>query len=77
MLRVCEALTQLLLLLLGQLLVNCWSTAWLTAEEARQMLDVLKADPRAAQQFLLLAHMYARTDTYSLSWLRAALVKSK
>jgi hypothetical protein len=41
------------------------------------MLEVLKQDPRAAQQFLLLAHMYARTDTYSLSWLRAALVKSK
>uniref|UniRef100_A0A383W9H0 Uncharacterized protein n=1 Tax=Tetradesmus obliquus TaxID=3088 RepID=A0A383W9H0_TETOB len=46
-------------------------------EEARRMLEVLKQDPRAAQQFLLLAHMYARTDTYSLSWLRAALVKSK
>jgi hypothetical protein len=46
-------------------------------EEARAMLEVLKQDPRAAQQFLLLAHLYARTDTYSLNWLRAALVKSR
>lgn len=46
-------------------------------DEARQMLEVLNQDPRAAHQFLLLAHLYARTDTYSLSWLRSVLVKSK
>ena len=46
-------------------------------DEARSMLAVLQHDPRAAQQFLLLAHLYARTDTYSLTWLRSALVKSK
>eukprot|EP00878_Enallax_costatus_P013382 GHUV01013993.1.p1 GENE.GHUV01013993.1~~GHUV01013993.1.p1 ORF type:complete len:362 (+),score=100.78 GHUV01013993.1:430-1515(+) len=46
-------------------------------DEARSMLAVLQQDPRAAQQFLLLAHLYARTDTYSLTWLRSALVKSK
>lgn len=46
-------------------------------DESRSMLATLQQDPRAAQQFLLLAHLYARTDTYSLAWLRSALVKSK
>eukprot|EP00879_Flechtneria_rotunda_P019553 GHRR01020540.1.p1 GENE.GHRR01020540.1~~GHRR01020540.1.p1 ORF type:complete len:440 (+),score=147.39 GHRR01020540.1:1011-2330(+) len=46
-------------------------------EEARHMLEVLKHDPRAAQQFLLLAHLYARTDTYSLNWLRSVLMRSR
>lgn len=46
-------------------------------DEGRQMLDVLRHDSRAAQQFLLLAHLYARTDTYALSWLRSSLLKSR
>lgn len=46
-------------------------------DEAKAMLEVLRNDPRAAQQFLLLAHLYARTDTYSLTWLRAVLMRSK
>lgn len=46
-------------------------------DAARGMLDVLKQDPRAAQQFLLLVHLYARTDTYSLAWLRSVLVRPR
>jgi len=46
-------------------------------DEAKGMLEVLRGDPRAAQQFLLLAHLYARTDTYSLAWLRAVLMRYK
>jgi hypothetical protein len=46
-------------------------------DEARRTLDVLRQDPRAAQQFLLLVHLYARTDTYSLAWLRAVLLRAK
>ena len=46
-------------------------------DEAKAMLEVLRNDPRAAQQFLLLAHLYARTDTYSLAWLRSVLMRSK
>lgn len=46
-------------------------------DEAKKVLDVLRNDPRAAQQFLLLTHLYARTDTYSLAWLRAVLLRAK
>lgn len=46
-------------------------------DEAKSMMEVLRNDPRAAQQFLLLVHLYARTDTYSLAWLRAVLLRSK
>lgn len=46
-------------------------------DESKAMLEVLRNDPRAAQQFLLLVHLYARTDTYSLAWLRAMLMRSK
>jgi tellurite resistance protein len=39
------------------------------------MLEVLRGDPRAAHQFLLLAHLYARADGWALAWLRAALLR--
>jgi hypothetical protein len=48
-----------------------------SSAEGRAMLDVLRGDARAAQQFLLLVHLYARTDTYSLTWLRAVLLRAK
>jgi hypothetical protein len=41
------------------------------------MLDSVRANPKASQQVLLLAHLYARTDTNALAWLRAALVKPR
>lgn len=41
------------------------------------MMDILKAHPQSGQQFVLLAHMYARTDSRSLSDLRYALIKSR
>ena len=41
------------------------------------MLRRLRGDPRAAKQFLLLAHLYAKTDARSLDWLRARLLPSR
>jgi hypothetical protein len=41
------------------------------------MIDTLRAHPQSGQQFLLLAHLYARTDTRSLSDLRWALIKGR
>ncbi len=38
------------------------------------MLEALRSEPKAARQFLLLAHLYARTDTASLASLRRALL---
>ena len=35
------------------------------------------ADPRASKEFLLLAHLYARTDTASLAFLRRTLLRPK
>jgi hypothetical protein len=46
-------------------------------DEARAMLDALRGDQRSAQQFLLLTHLYARCDTYTLAWLRATLTRAK
>ncbi len=47
-----------------------------SSETAAEMLQALKASPKALRQFLILAHLYANTDTASLQWLRAALVPS-
>jgi hypothetical protein len=41
------------------------------------MLDLVRGNPKASQQVLLLAHLYARTDTNALAWLRSALVKPR
>ena len=38
------------------------------------MMQVLKADPRAARQALLLIHLYASTDAQSLATLRKELL---
>lgn len=42
--------------------------------DAQKMLERLKSDPRAAASFLVLAHLYARTDSSTLSYLRNALL---
>jgi hypothetical protein len=41
------------------------------------MLDALRAEPKAARQFLLLSHLYARCDSASLAWLRRALLNPR
>lgn len=46
------------------------TTAWC---QAKQMLDALRSDPHATRQFLLLSHLYARTDSGALAAVRAAL----
>ncbi|KAK9837250.1 hypothetical protein WJX81_001515 [Elliptochloris bilobata] len=46
-----------------------------TSADARPMLDALRADPRAAKQLLLLAHLYAKTDAASLAALRRELLR--
>ena len=38
------------------------------------MMQVLKADPRASRQALLLIHLYASTDAQSLAMLRKELL---
>ena len=38
------------------------------------MMGILKADPRAARQALLLIHLYASTDAQSLATLRKELL---
>mmetsp|Transcript_15009 Transcript_15009/g.26085 ORF Transcript_15009/g.26085 Transcript_15009/m.26085 type:complete len:518 (-) Transcript_15009:676-2229(-) len=43
-------------------------------EEGRAMLEALRSDPRISRQFLLLSHLYARTDTASLAQIRRALL---
>lgn len=43
-------------------------------EEGKSMLEALRSDPKVSRQFLLLAHLYARTDTASLGQLRRALL---
>lgn len=45
--------------------------------EGKDMLERVRADPRASKEFLLLAHLYARTDTASLTFLRRALLRPK
>ncbi|KAI3438402.1 hypothetical protein D9Q98_000834 [Chlorella vulgaris] len=42
--------------------------------EGMDMLERIRADPRASKQFLLLAHLYAKTDANSLDFLRAKLL---
>lgn len=42
--------------------------------ETLEMLEALKMSPKASRQFLILAHLYANTDTASLQWLRSVLV---
>ncbi|PRW57534.1 hypothetical protein C2E21_3791 [Chlorella sorokiniana] len=42
--------------------------------EGMDMLERIRADPRAAKQFLLLAHLYAKTDASSLDFLRYKLL---
>ena len=46
-------------------------------EASKQMLETLKADPRAACQFLLLTHLYARADVSSLAHVRRQLLRPK
>jgi Tfp pilus assembly protein PilF len=43
-------------------------------EESKAMLEALRSDPRAARQFVLLAHLYSRTDSASLAQIRRALL---
>lgn len=40
----------------------------------KQMLEALRLSDKATRQFLILAHLYAKTDTATLRWLRTALV---
>ncbi|CAL5229191.1 g12471 [Coccomyxa viridis] len=44
-------------------------------QEGREMLEAVKADARASKQFLLLAHLYAKTDAASLAYLRRELLR--
>lgn len=44
---------------------------------SNQMLDSLRADPKTCRQFLLLVHLYSRTDVSALAKLRGKLVKPK
>lgn len=46
-------------------------------EESKQMMDVLRNNPSAAKQFLVLTHLYARTEAYTLQSLRTALLRPK
>ncbi|GAB4824161.1 hypothetical protein N2152v2_011207 [Parachlorella kessleri] len=45
--------------------------------DGKEMLERIRADPRASKEFLLLAHLYARTDTASLAFLRRTLLRPK
>ncbi|GIL48516.1 hypothetical protein Vafri_5023 [Volvox africanus] len=47
------------------------------SEEARHVQETLRTDARAARQFLLLSHLYARTDTATLKQVRAVLLRPK
>ncbi|GAX81460.1 hypothetical protein CEUSTIGMA_g8889.t1 [Chlamydomonas eustigma] len=44
-------------------------------DRGKQMLEALRSEPKAARQFLLLAHLYSRTDVSALAWLRRRLLK--
>ena len=44
-------------------------------DQAKKMLDQLKSDPKHCRQFLLLVHLYSRTDSSALSMLRRTLLK--
>eukprot|EP00887_Chlorella_sp_A99_P004627 scaffold4.g4627.t1 len=45
--------------------------------EGMDMLERVRLDPRASKQFLLLAHLYANTDSSSLVFLRRALSRPR
>lgn len=47
------------------------------SEAGREMLARVKADPRASKQMLLLANLYAKTDSASLARLRRELLRPK
>ena len=46
-------------------------------DRGKEMLDRVRADPRASKQMLLLAHLYAKTDAASLAKLRRELLRPK
>mmetsp|Transcript_35212 Transcript_35212/g.78366 ORF Transcript_35212/g.78366 Transcript_35212/m.78366 type:complete len:519 (+) Transcript_35212:247-1803(+) len=43
-------------------------------DEGKKMLEALRHDHKAARQFLLLSHLYSRTDSSTLSYLRRVLL---
>lgn len=47
------------------------------SEEAKAMQEALRSDAKASRQFLLLTHLYARTDTATLKHVRCALVRPR
>ncbi|KIY91724.1 hypothetical protein MNEG_16240 [Monoraphidium neglectum] len=61
--------------------ILCYAATVLVAQavgggpESKSIMDALRADPRLAHQFLLLAHLYARSDGWALAWLRTALLR--
>lgn len=48
-----------------------------TNPDGPEMLETVKQDPKASTQLLLLAHLYAKTDATSLTWLRKELLRPK
>lgn len=44
-------------------------------DQARSMLDLIRQDPKHRRQFLLLVHLYSRTDSSALSMLRRSLLR--
>ncbi|KAG2454057.1 hypothetical protein HYH02_001098 [Chlamydomonas schloesseri] len=47
------------------------------SDEAKAMQETLRADAKASRQFLILTHLYARTDTATLKHVRAVLLRPK
>mmetsp|Transcript_36376 Transcript_36376/g.65081 ORF Transcript_36376/g.65081 Transcript_36376/m.65081 type:complete len:512 (-) Transcript_36376:403-1938(-) len=45
-----------------------------SSAQGREMLETLRLSEKATKQFLILAHLYAKTDTATLAWLRKALM---
>jgi Tfp pilus assembly protein PilF len=56
------------------LLLNTYMQILKPGEESKAMLEALRSDPRAARQFVLMAHLYSRTDSASLAQIRRALL---
>ena len=48
-----------------------------TSHIGAQMLETLRADMKACRQFLLLVHLYSRTDVSALALLRRKLLRPK
>lgn len=46
-------------------------------DRSKQMLDALKGDPKRCRQFLLLIHLYSKTDASALQMLRRTLLRPK